>query len=61
MSFQGIVAEECLLFATDCALDFLLARAMDCVLMPGQIVRPGKDSVAGFACCRIDALALVGT
>ena len=38
---------------------FLLSSSVDRMLMPCEIVRPGEDRIACFACRRVDAFALV--
>jgi hypothetical protein len=59
VSSQGIVATESLLLHTQCATDFLLSHVVYGVLVPGEVIWPRENCIAGFPCCRIDALTLV--
>ncbi len=61
MSGQGIVATECFLLYTKRAPHFLLSHIVYGVLVPGEVIRPGENGIAGFPCCRIDTLTLVRT
>lgn len=60
VSRKRIVARKGLFFRAQMTPHFLLARIVDRVLMPCQIIRPREDRVAWFARRRIDSLALVG-
>jgi len=56
---QCIVAGESLFLDTQCAADFLLARVVNRVFVPGKIVRTGEDRAARLAGSGVDALTLV--
>jgi hypothetical protein len=59
VSSEGIRARECLLFLTQCAPDFLLARIMNRILVTRQIVGSREYGVARLARRRVGPLALV--
>lgn len=59
MTGQRIVSAECLFFSTQRTVDFLLARVVDCVLVPREIVRSREDSVARLSRRRVNSFALV--
>jgi hypothetical protein len=48
MASKGIIPAESLLLGTVWAVDLLLSRIVDCILMTGQIVRPRENRVAGL-------------
>lgn len=56
---QRVVSRKRLLLGAQVTADFLLARIVYRVLVPGEVVRPREDGVARFARRRIDALAFV--
>lgn len=60
MTSQSVIPAECLLLGTQVTMNFLLARIVDGVLVPREIVWPREDGVAGLSCRWIDSLALVG-
>lgn len=61
MSGQGIVATERLLLYTQCATHFLLSHIVYGVLVPGEVIWPGENGIAGLPGCRIDTLTSVRT
>lgn len=56
---QCIVAGESLFLDTQCAANFLLARVVNRVFVPGKIVRTGEDRAARLAGSGVDALTFV--
>jgi len=58
VSGQSIVSAEGFVLAADWALNFHLPCIVNGVLVPSEIVRSGKDGVAGLAGRRIDSIAL---
>jgi hypothetical protein len=56
---ECVVARKRLFLDAQCAAHLLLARVVDRVLVPGQVVGPREDGVAGLAGRGVDALALV--
>lgn len=46
MASEGIIPTESLLFGAVWAVDLLLSRIVDCIFMPGKVVRPREDRVA---------------
>ena len=59
MPRQRIIPRKRLLLPTVLAPHLPLCIVVDRILMPGQIVRSAKDRIAGLACARIFACALV--
>jgi len=59
MSGERVVPAERFLLGAQWTVHLLLPSVVDGVLMPGQIIRARKDSVARLARRRVDSLALV--
>lgn len=60
VSRKRIRAAKSLLLSTQIAPNLLLAAIVDRVLVPCKVVGSREDGVAGLACTRVDAVALVG-
>lgn len=59
MPSESICAAESLLISAEIASHLLLARIVDGILMPSEVVGPREDGVAGLAGARVDTVALV--
>lgn len=59
MSGERIVSAESLLLRTEGTMHLLLARIVNRVFVPGEVVGPGEDSVTGLTGGGIYSLALV--
>lgn len=58
---KGVVPTERLLLRAQVTAHLLLARVVDGVLVPCEVVRPREDGVARLPSRGVDALALVGS
>lgn len=61
VSRKRISATERLLLGTQVAVHLLLLGVVDGILVPGQIVGPREDGIAGLASAWVDAVTAMGS
>lgn len=61
VSRKRISATECLLLGTQVAVHLLLLGIVNGILVPGQVVGPREDGIAGLASAWVDAVTAMGS